>query len=494
MKSVSLHLSLLVLLLSIGVVLRFLIASIGFNFDMQSYEIVAKIVSNGGNVYNETTRYNYGPIWFILLGIAYKISSVFPDQFLAFRFLIVGTLTLVDIGICLLLVKRYSLKVGVLFFLCPISIIITGYYSQFDNFSFLLGFIAVLLLERSRKEKIDTYLIASACLLGLSLMLKHIFFLFPVWLFISQKKITKKTFILVVPLLIFGIGFLPFLVEGFQGIKNNVFLYKSFNNAPLWQQIVPDNIKLLLKKEYLFIGSLILGGILFYRKKPVEQLLYYSAFLVTFSSAIADQYFAIILPFISVFFNVFFAVFIVLQTLFSLMVINGGEVIWLGYFIDRSNFNYTFQLLFIFMGLLYVLYRNYFSVFRFRHITIILISLVGIVYGFILIPSYIEDQKIKPIESAIKEGNYELANDLYVLIEKKPPFAGSRYYEKLQFVRINLEYYRKYRYALDGFMDHSLERNWKQVIKDLTPMPIHFTEKENVDKILKFARKNYEIN
>src|SRR5258708_36698521 len=55
-----------ILLLS-GIALRVYIATFGHNSDLESYEIVADLVARGKSVYANTTRYNYGPIWFCFL-------------------------------------------------------------------------------------------------------------------------------------------------------------------------------------------------------------------------------------------------------------------------------------------------------------------------------------------------------------------------------------------------------------------------------------------
>ena len=51
-----------------GTIIRLILAGAVFgNFDMDSYEIVVGIVHKGGNVYAETDRYNYSPVWFMVL-------------------------------------------------------------------------------------------------------------------------------------------------------------------------------------------------------------------------------------------------------------------------------------------------------------------------------------------------------------------------------------------------------------------------------------------
>lgn len=58
---------LLALVIVIGVALRLALPLLGHNFDVESYRIVADIMGDGGNVYAETSRYNYWPIWFLIV-------------------------------------------------------------------------------------------------------------------------------------------------------------------------------------------------------------------------------------------------------------------------------------------------------------------------------------------------------------------------------------------------------------------------------------------
>ncbi|MEO8285124.1 MAG: hypothetical protein ABI670_01660 [Chloroflexota bacterium] len=74
----------------VGLILRMLLAAQPmFNFDIESYTIVAGIMRHGGNVYVETDRYNYSPIWFNVLNILSYLPIAFP-------FAVRGFLSIVD--------------------------------------------------------------------------------------------------------------------------------------------------------------------------------------------------------------------------------------------------------------------------------------------------------------------------------------------------------------------------------------------------------------
>ena len=65
-----------VLIFSFGLLLRILMAILGHNFDLESYEIVADIILEGKSVYANTTRYNYGPIWAYILAALKLLASI----------------------------------------------------------------------------------------------------------------------------------------------------------------------------------------------------------------------------------------------------------------------------------------------------------------------------------------------------------------------------------------------------------------------------------
>ncbi len=131
--------SVTVVVLLAGALARPWVATRGHNFDFESWLIAADIFSHGGNIYAETSRYIYGPVWFLLLGILWPIARLFPDSALAFRYILPCFLTLADIGIFFVLRRKFGPIAAVLFFLNPISIVISGYQVQVDNIAILLG-------------------------------------------------------------------------------------------------------------------------------------------------------------------------------------------------------------------------------------------------------------------------------------------------------------------------------------------------------------------
>jgi hypothetical protein len=279
--------SLFIALMAVGIVARFLLPVLGHNFDFESYRIVGDIVTRGGNVYAETTRYNYGPIWFLILGAARGLAALTSQPEAAFRFFVVAVLTAADAAIAFILRRQYGDRVALLFFLNPVSILITGYHSQFDNVAIAAGLAAMQLGARAEADGDRRRWLASLGLLGVALTIKHIFFLLPLWLAFRAKGWPARLTALTLPVAIFLASFLPFLTAS-DAIVQNVFLYRSFPNGLLFREVADAIPPALL----LILGLAIIGYLV--RKRPLfESALLYLVALVVLSPAMANQYLAI---------------------------------------------------------------------------------------------------------------------------------------------------------------------------------------------------------
>lgn len=293
-KTIQSDALILTLFVFIGIVLRFCVSTLGHNYDWESYCIVGEIVTSGGNVYAQTHRYNYGPFFFLIQGLLYKIATVAPSdvELLLFRALMVATLTLADLGIALFIGKKYSAFGAIIFFLNPVSIIITGYHNQFDNIALLFALISTLFYnEEEHFSAKDGWFIFW---LTLCLIAKHILFLIPVFLLLKKHlPIKKKLAYAILPPLLFLLSFIPFCVgnsDALFGIIKNVFLYRSFNNAPLLNFIYgfigfPNGMKF-----FVYIGLMCILAYYVRNFDFSNILLLYSIAMVAFSSAIANQY------------------------------------------------------------------------------------------------------------------------------------------------------------------------------------------------------------
>lgn len=480
------------LLLFAGVVARLILASFGYTYDMESYALVGDLVTHGQNVYAHTSRYNYGPAWMYLVGALYKLSLLFPYSIAVFRFGITLFLSIVDIGIFLVLRRQWGVAAGLIYFLNPLTIILTGYNSHFDNAALLVGMIAVALYAKGEKEKTNSGAIAAFLILGVSLVIKHVFLIFPLWIFIREKTWKRRMLALVIPYGLFLLSFVPFLKDGANGILNNVFLYVSFKNAPLWNVLILNGFPRIFTEFTFFAASMTAGAIAFRKKKIWESLLYYLAMLIIFSPAIADQYFTLVLPVIAVFPNVFFAMFTLIQILYSWIVISGGEIYseFLGRTLDRSAIGYQLQVLSLLAGLTYTVARPAWKRWKAVHWIRFLVALHLCFVIFVVLPGYMQDKKVAPVVRAIEKGDYESANMLYGRLEREGILAGSGLYNRLSRARYYITYYRTYRNIRDIVPKARTAADWERIRRELKGMPADFAWRDDVERIMNLSDSN----
>ena len=73
-KKISNEYIVFTIFISAGIMLRFIAMSLGHNYDFESYCVVGEIAGNLKNVYANTVRYNYGPIFFMIQGTLYRLA------------------------------------------------------------------------------------------------------------------------------------------------------------------------------------------------------------------------------------------------------------------------------------------------------------------------------------------------------------------------------------------------------------------------------------
>jgi len=91
----------------------------------------------------------------------------------------------------------------------------------------------------------------------------------------------------------------------------------------------------------------------------------------------------------------------------------------------------------------------------------------------------------KDIQEAINNKDYERANDLYVKVQYAP--IGSKAYDNLSEARKQIEYYRKYRLAIDAINENKADQDWGIVINYLSNMPNNFKYENKVKSLLETA-------
>jgi len=351
----------------LGVALRLLAASRGWNWDMGAWWKHANYISDWRSFYQKLPWDNYAPGWSIILYGLNALPYFGLEPFLALRYKVVILLTAVDMCIAYLLWREYSIRASALFLLNPISILITGYHSQFDNIYVLCGLIAVLSMKKN-EQKISY---AGLSLLGFSMIIKHGLFLFPFWLAI--RAIMAKNFriaaaTLYIPYALFFLSFIPFALEpGMpEVIWNAVVHYRGFNNAPFWTMLKPIWPKFILTQFtmhaitsfQLFIFTLCVLSMCWYKRKLDEYFFLYLLSMVIFSSTIANQYLTIVSVAIAIYPNCFFMLYMLLGGIYLAGDQNGLHIAWVAQTLSRTvgdaNACYRLLIMVLFAGLLFM--------------------------------------------------------------------------------------------------------------------------------------------
>jgi hypothetical protein len=288
---------------------KVVLASRWSDFDLISYGTVASLVLHGKSVYANTEYYNYGPLWSFFLAGLRQISSLLPTMRQDLHIMVAAFLAVVDVALAALLATKYRYDAGIFFLCCPVTVLLTGSYSQFDNFALLAGLAAWLLVREG--DAGWRRILGSAGLLGLSIVIKHIFFLFPFWLLFWSKlgSLGKRLAYVVISCGIFAVSFLPWAADPASrlGIYQHVFHYRSrffysllhlFAASPDFWSVSPHETSAL---TLIWIAVLLAAGIKVGRGNT-ELFPMYLLAMFAVSPALNDYYFALPMLACAVFF------------------------------------------------------------------------------------------------------------------------------------------------------------------------------------------------
>lgn len=209
-------------LAALAVRLAFL-ARFSGNYDLESFAGAAAILKRGGDIYLDTSRYNYAPVW------AYVMAAL---DFLAARLgCSLGTalgafLLAVDAATALVLHRlagggRRGEVAALLFFANPVSVFASSFHLQFDNASILFLLVAVGYAGRAAASTARTVAALSA-----SLLVKHVTAFFPPLFVRDRGRRGLAPWQVLVPYAVFAASFLPFW-RSWAGIRRNVVAYRS---------------------------------------------------------------------------------------------------------------------------------------------------------------------------------------------------------------------------------------------------------------------------
>lgn len=280
----------------LGISFRFIVLYVTGNVDFNNFYRTAQLAADGRNIYANTRAYNYGSIISIILGKIYQATLYLGGSVLTFKIMYVAVLTLADFLIAMLVLKKAGSLWGMLFFLNPISMIVDGYHTQFDNIAVMLGAYGILYLEEScERENFSLNDMLGVMFLSLSLVTKHFMWAFPLYVLFSTKiNIRKKILYAFVPPLIFFLSFVPYWSEGSHGIIQNVFMYRSFRNFPLLAVgLIKPNAEISTGVAHAFLiifGFLMITSAYIFRRENIfNSFLIYTIAVVSFSSGASGQ-------------------------------------------------------------------------------------------------------------------------------------------------------------------------------------------------------------
>ena len=327
-QKISNDINLFFVFLVFGLFLRIWVTQFGSNFDFAMWEGNLELFKKDISIY-EFGNYAYSTPWIYILFLLDSISLPLientnfvqntPGEF--YRIKIVLFLCIIDILIFYLLYKNYSLKIGLLFFLNPIIIIITGHHNQFSQFAILFGFLSVLLYE---DKELKYRLFISAALLGVSIAIKHILIFFPIWWAFKEKKLINKILIISIPYTIFVLSFLPFLINDLTFIIDKLCCFGKRTDGPFWGMFGSKIIHMYLDLQTLYSLILLGLGIIFVEKKLRESFYFYLMALVIFSSMMYTQYLAIPVIAIAVYWNWKYLIYTTLT--FAVFLVDGDQL------------------------------------------------------------------------------------------------------------------------------------------------------------------------
>ncbi len=278
-------------LLLAGLALRVALAlSVPPNYDQASWSEAAAIAGWHGNLYLETTRYNYTPLWGQLLG---ALGGASRAAGLPLHVVVRLFLTLCDLANAFLVARlaagtgeRLSRPALLYYWLSPVSILLVSVHGQFETLASLPLLLASDLALRRREERGLGLLWGLATL---ALVAKHLLVFSVLVFFLAVAPTVGAALALFgASAVVFALSFAPYLPDGLAGIVRNVLLYRPAPRPYSPFTLLPPAVALPL-----FLAAM--GGVAFLsrrRRLPLTLALELSAVaLVVFIPGIGEQYF-----------------------------------------------------------------------------------------------------------------------------------------------------------------------------------------------------------
>lgn len=257
------------------------------NFDFDSYEIAAGIVRAGGNVYEETTRYNYSPLWAWTLAALSRAAAFLGISLARAVTLLLFAADAATSFVIFRILRRREVEasraglLALLFFSNPVSILTSSVRGMFDDVAILFLLVGVLALARGPGRAG----MASAAL-SLSLLVKHVAWFHPLLLLRREpgREGRGRIAAAILPYAVFLASFLPF-ARSWPRVRAQVFGYQGMDepyglellrmrgwlppwgpsavcaiagvSAALWLSLSPRRVEIVRASRVLFLVVLL---------------------------------------------------------------------------------------------------------------------------------------------------------------------------------------------------------------------------------------------
>lgn len=289
-----------------------ILSRLGHTYDLDSWQIAAQIVLDGGSVYEETARYPYGPVFaYVFAAIAWITDLFALSGAEAFHILTAYVISAFNLMTATLLIRWSGLWTGVVFLFLPFLILLTGWHTQIDQVAILFALASWAASGRALSNGCDQpsfRIVLGGGLLGFSIAVKHIFLPFPALLAICVRfgSYRRRIAYAAVTYAVAALLTLPSLVSqgartafltnavDYQGMFFGQSLIGSLTAWVAFTESTPSVLGAPWHGQLLKLASLSLVGLVLFTSTRSRLLiaipLIYLLALLAFLPAMANQY------------------------------------------------------------------------------------------------------------------------------------------------------------------------------------------------------------